>query len=60
GLDHSGATANDVSLAFGRFSHDHTEIRSDGSTGPHTSAGWDFAKNVEWTHPAHADVDFFV
>jgi type VI secretion system secreted protein Hcp len=61
GLDHTGATANEVSLAFSKFSHGHIEQKADGSAGPATEAGWDFTKNVEWTHGApHADIDFLL
>jgi hypothetical protein len=50
-----------VSLAFSKFSHGHIEQKADGSAGPATEAGWDFTKNVEWTHGApHADIDFLL
>jgi len=59
GVDRASSSATELGLTVSKFSHDHIEQKADGSAGAHTMAGWDFTKNVEWTHgTAHADIDF--
>jgi type VI protein secretion system component Hcp len=42
---HSTATAHSVSFNFAKFGHAHVEQDPDGTSGPVTSSGWDFAAN---------------
>jgi len=61
GLERDADLMSEVTLQAGKFSHDHADLKADGSgLGPHTLVGWDFIANKAYTHAgAQADIDFF-
>jgi VCBS repeat-containing protein len=55
------AATNEVSFAFGKFSHAHVDHDAKGGTDAGVSAGWDFIQNKAFDHGApDADIDFLL